>query len=53
MEAAHRPAAGPLSLRLRVSAALLLRGASDEGLAARVRAGNEGAFGVLYERHHT
>jgi RNA polymerase sigma factor (sigma-70 family) len=53
MEVAHRAAAGPLSLRLRGSTALLLRGASDEGLAARVRAGNEGAFGVLYERHHT
>jgi RNA polymerase sigma factor (sigma-70 family) len=39
----------PLSRR---RAGALLRAMSDERLAARVRGGDDGAFAVLYDRHH-
>jgi RNA polymerase sigma factor (sigma-70 family) len=38
--------------RVPAASRYLLKLASDDGLVARVRAGNEQAFAVLFERHH-
>jgi len=50
MEAARTPAPVPLHYE-RVGSGHLLKLASDDFLVSRVRAGNERAFAVIYERH--
>jgi DNA-directed RNA polymerase specialized sigma24 family protein len=47
MDAAALPVAGR-----RRGARALLRAASDERLVARLRAGDDAAFEVIYDRHH-
>jgi RNA polymerase sigma factor (sigma-70 family) len=50
MEAARTPVPVPLRYQ-RIDSGRLLKLASDESLVGRVRAGNERAFAVIYERH--